>query len=129
MKKKFPCGHVGKGQYCHRCKAKDDAVEQKKKEREAKVNALKNDLDVGVDLSGLPEQVAKKAAQIIRKLNSGVSYTDLHGKRLTAWDHNIISIQLGSSYRILCKDDGGNVTPVEVLSHEQYNGRISLARR
>ena len=32
-KKPFPCGHVGKGQYCHTCEQEDRAREQRQSER------------------------------------------------------------------------------------------------
>jgi hypothetical protein len=129
MRKRFPCGHVGKGQYCHFCKDRQDAYERERLAKRAEKEAVARAIDVGVDMSGLPVPVAMKAADIIRRVKSGTSYVDLHGKRLTAWDRNMISIPVGWSHRVMCKDVDGKCVPVEVMSHEQYNGRISLARR
>jgi len=129
MKKKFSCGHIGKGQYCHLCKARDDAYEQQRVVKRAEKQAIAEATDVGIDMVRIPVPVALKAADIVRKLKSGTTYLAVHGKRLTSWDHNMISIPVGMSYRVMCKEVEGAVIPIEVLSHEQYNGRISLARR
>jgi hypothetical protein len=129
MKKQFPCGHIGKGQYCHLCKERDDAYEQKRAEKRAEKQAVEQAIDVGVNMEGIPVPVAMKAADIIRKLQAGTPYMMLHGKRLAEWDRNIISVPVGWSHRIICNDVSGKCVPVEVLSHEKYNGRLSLARR
>ena len=129
MKKTFPCGHTGLGQYCHRCKARDDAYEKHREVKRAERAMLADATNVGVDMSGLPKHVAMKAADMIRKLKDGASYTDFHGKRLLEWGRNMISIPMGWSYRILCRDSGDGVAPIAVLSHEQYNIEISKAKR
>ena len=42
MKKKFPCGHKGNGQFCHRCAQAVVALDRAKAEKDAgKVTAYK----------------------------------------------------------------------------------------
>jgi len=129
MRKRFPCGHVGKGQYCHFCDDRRKAREKEWLARKAEKDAVAQAIDVGLDMSGIPEQVAMKAAGIVRSIKSGTSYTEFRGKRLVEWDRNMIAVPVGWSHRLLCRDEGGRVVPVEVMSHEEYNGRISCARR
>jgi hypothetical protein len=121
MRKTFPCGHVGKGQYCHRCRNKEIAQARKvaarviRRDRESLAEET-----VGVDLSGVPLKVSEKAAEVIRGIQSGTDYTRYHGKRLYD-NRTVISIPLGWSYRMLCRDTGDSLVALSVMSHEDYN--------
>lgn len=121
MKKTFPCGHTGKGQYCHRCHEKD--VEMAKRvavrfEKQAKLHTAEE--ITGVDLSGLPMNVSEKVAEIMKGIQSGTPYMQYKGKRLDQ-NRTIVTIPVGWSHRILCEDRGGKLCVLEVLSHEDYN--------
>jgi hypothetical protein len=35
--------------------------------------------------------------------------------------HDVIRIPVTGRYRLLCRDDGEQVVPVKVISHEDYN--------
>lgn len=121
MRKTFPCGHTGKGQYCHRCRNKEIALARK-----VAVRAVRKSREwlaeetVGVDLSGIPLYVAEKAAEVMQGISTGVAYTKYRGKRLYD-NRTVISIPLGWSYRMLCRDTGGALRALCVLSHEDYN--------
>jgi hypothetical protein len=123
MKKRFPCGHVGKGQYCHLCKDRADARDRDRAEREARRHKFERETDVGLDMDRLPVSVALKASGIIKKLKSGIPYMQMHGHRLVQC-RDIVSIPVGWSHRIVCREVAGDIVPFDVLSHEQYNGLI-----
>jgi len=129
MRKRFPCGHYGKGQYCHFCEQAREKREAKSEERAARRRAFQQAVDVGLDLSNIPPAVAVKAAGIVRRLRSGSTYHEFNGKRLVRWDRSIISIPVGWSYRLMCRDVGNTIIPTQLISHETYNGIISEARR
>jgi hypothetical protein len=57
---------------------------------------------------------------LVERLESGVPYWTLHGKRV-AWDRRLISIPIGRKWRLLAVDQGGRIVPREVLSHARYN--------
>ncbi len=119
-KKKFPCGHVGQGQYCHRCESKKKPKLGEKSAEEKSAWKALFDEDV-VDLRALPNQsTVLKARKILGEIEDGVPYTNYLGKRLNH-DRTIISVPLTRHYRILFRDEGGTLTPMEVLSHEDYN--------
>lgn len=129
MKKTFQCGHTGKGSFCHRCATerrvdllKQAATQELKSIQEEKRKAA---AEAGVDLAGMPKQVINKSLEIINGLKQGVPYTQYFGKRLVRRD--MISIPIGRDYRMLCRDEAGGVTPLEVLSHEAYNRRVRAA--
>jgi len=123
MRKEFPCGHVGKGSYCHRCRQKQEWVAAQKALRLNRVTQLQQARSVpglNVDMSKLPQYVAEKAAEILKAILAGETYMKFHGKRL-ADDRNVISVPVGCFYRILLRDDAGKAVPMQVLSHEEYN--------
>jgi hypothetical protein len=125
VKKTFPCGHTGKGKFCHRCAAE----EAKRLSRKAEKVELREKLDAsGVDLAGLPSHVALKAISIITGMRHGRDYNSFGGKRFGP-RRGIISNPVGYSYRMLCQDTGSEIKPVEVLSHAQYNRRFREALR
>lgn len=119
-KKKFPCGHSGRGQYCHRC---ETSKKPKETEKDAAAKAEWKALfeeDV-IDLRLLPTQASTvKARKILTDIENGVPYTRYYGKRLNH-DRSIISVPVNRDYRILFRDEGGRLLPLRVLSHEDYN--------
>jgi hypothetical protein len=121
MRKTFPCGHTGKGQYCHRCHEKELEMAAKVALRFEKQERLrKAECITGVDLSGLPLNVSEKASDIINKIRGGVPYMQFKGKRMDS-DRTLISIPVGYSHRMLCRDTDKGLCVLSVLSHEDYN--------
>ncbi|PRQ05345.1 hypothetical protein ENSA5_03350 [Enhygromyxa salina] len=132
-KKTFPCGHSGKGRFCHRCaatKTQQDAAngaetaKAKKKsdglsEKQAWREMFEND---PIPLAHLPNKsLVRRARIILEQIGKGAPWHQFNGKRLQH-DRNVVSIPLGRRYRILFRTDDGAPRPVEVLSHEAYNG-------
>jgi len=136
-KKTFPCGHSGKGRFCHRCAA--DTAEQPavngkggsspdpdaedetdaKADKEAWKETFEDD---PIPLKHLPNKgLVRRAREILAEMDAGAPWHQFNGKRLQH-DRNVVSIPLGRRYRILFRTDDGGPKPVEVLSHEAYNG-------
>lgn len=116
-KKKFPCGHRGYGQICHKCAQQQAAISQKKQEKNAWEATFEGD---PINLRDLPKNVVIKARAIIQGLQNEKNYREFHGKRLR---HNrfIISIPVTRHYRLICRDSGHFLQPEAVISHEDYN--------
>ena len=120
MKKKFPCGHVGNGKFCHRCAQEEKRTQE---EEERKREHAKNKHDWGerislspVRLDHLPIEIAKKSLQVINKLNNGGKYQVVQGKRLVAMGkRHIISIRIGQRYRLICRESQKSLDYVEVI--------------
>ena len=128
-KKTYPCGHSGKGRFCHRCRvAKDQEAQQ--------LAGAGGDDDAGGDkeawrslfasdpipLQHLPNKgLVRRARTILTEIGRGAPWHQFNGKRLQH-DRNVVSIPLGRRYRIIFRTDDGAPQPVEVLSHEAYNG-------
>jgi hypothetical protein len=136
-KKTFPCGHSGKGRFCHRCaaeKAQQDATKASghtngkdgaghdgdaKAEKEAWRETFEGD---PISLKHLPNRgLVERARMILAEIDKGAPWHQFNGKRLQH-DRNVVSVPLGRRYRILFRTDDGGPKPVEVLSHEAYNG-------
>jgi len=101
-KKTFPCGHIGKGQYCHRCAQEET---QKRKVAQAKSNWDDRLKSSPVQLDHLPKDVAEKALQVVTELADGKTYLDFKGKRMvTLGQRQVISIPVGRRYRLICCD-------------------------
>jgi len=123
-KKKFPCGHAGKGQYCHRCAQVQASIQQSHEERKAWADRVRT-APVPLDDS-IPRRVAEKVLQIIAELAKGKPYQDFRGKRLvTLGQREVISVPIGWSYRLICRETCGRLEYLEVISHETYNRRLS----
>lgn len=122
-KKTFPCGHTGKGKYCHRC-----AQEEKRKQAILGAKSEWKDRlsSAPVELDHLPKEVAEKALAVIAELQEGRPYPDLKGKRMiTMGQREIISIPVGRRYRLICCDKKSSLECIEVISHEDYNNRLT----
>jgi hypothetical protein len=77
----------------------------------------------GIAVHPVPGHVLEKAGSIIRRLEQGVPYWRMHGKRLQR-DRTVISIPVGRRYRLLAVEKDGCVHPRELLSHGDYNNRV-----
>lgn len=120
-KKKFPCGHVGYGRYCHQCAEAEKQAEAKAADREDRAAWKATFQDDPVDLSKLPNRkLVLKARQILEQIAAGEPYQQLKGKRMN-YDRHVISIPVNIDYRILCEDTAEGLTPIALLSHEEYN--------
>lgn len=118
-KKKFPCGHLGYGQFCHRCAQQKADLSQKQQEKQRWEETFTHD---PIDLRTLPRNVVLKARKIITGLKTNQDYRDFRGKRLRH-DRFIISIPVTRSYRLICRDCGNFLAPEAIVSHEDYNVR------
>lgn len=116
-KKKFPCGHRGYGQICHRCAQKQSNWEQKRQKKQEWQAKFTYD---PIDLRALPKKVILKTRRIMGGLQNHQDYRQFRGKRLR---HNrlVISIPVTRDYRLLCRDCDGFLQPEAVVSHEDYN--------
>lgn len=122
-KRRFPCGHVGRGQYCHRCAQEKQAREQARAARQAWAERL---AAAPVALESVPRHVAEKVLQIIAELEQGKRYQDFKGKRLALMgQRDVISIPVGWSHRLICREGEAGLEYVEVISHETYNKRLA----
>ncbi|WOD38387.1 hypothetical protein [Nodosilinea sp. E11] len=131
-KKTFPCGHKGHGKDCVRCQqeveeAARKAQKQAEQQRQRHEWAVSFSLDV-VNLRGLPTHVVQKSRHIIDELEIGRHFGKLGGKRMI-FDKSVIRIPVGLRYRMLCREERGRITPLMVLSHEDYNAYASNRRR
>lgn len=62
----------------------------------------------------------------MRDLNAGKAYQDFKGKRLvTMGQREVISVPIGRRYRLICRDSNGCLEFIEVITHEEYNNRLS----
>jgi hypothetical protein len=141
-KQTFPCGHTGKGRFCHRCeneKRDSGEGEGRPKAESSGVHAAKDPDKVDLDkidketwratfeedpisLRDLPSKgLVQRARLILGEIQRGAPWHQFNGKRLQH-DRTIVSAPLGRRYRILFRTDEGAPRPVEVLSHEAYNG-------
>lgn len=126
----FPCGHQGKGQYCHRCRQEqasasrreqDDAAQQARRqaERVAWEASFASD---PIDLRDLQtRERVLKARELLRRLAAGEPYAGLGGKRWES-DRSIISVPVGRGHRLVLRDEGGRLRPLACMTHEAYNG-------
>ncbi|MBL9105498.1 MAG: hypothetical protein JNL82_31470 [Myxococcales bacterium] len=129
-RRSFPCGHSGKGQYCHRCKQEEQAATQKAQARVAEVEERRADkqaweatfADDAIDLHVLQtRERVTKARDLLHRLAGGEPYTSLGGKRWES-DRSVISIPIGWGYRLVLRDDGGGkLRPLACMTHEAYN--------
>lgn len=128
--KTFACGHTGKGQFCHRCvQAEKEKAAKIQQQAEAilKKQSWQSQLNASpVPLNHLPKEIASKALQIIEGLNSGKSYLAFKGKRLAEMGlRQIVSIPLGLSHRLVCREENDVLTYLEATTHEKYNNRLA----
>lgn len=133
MKRKFECGHVGKGRFCHRCledmarqevlahaekRSHESAIQERKEEKQKRRELAQADI---IDLSAVAHLpvLQDKARAVISAILSGASYTEFGGKRLISMQKEVVSIPIGYSHRLIFR--AKPIAPVELLSHEDYN--------
>lgn len=124
-KKKFPCGHVGHGRYCHRCAEKEAQRQQSAQQRQAWQVQL---AAAPIPLEHLPRDVAQRVLEVLAELDRGSSYASLQGKRLHKMgQRSVISIPIGLRFRLICREEEttGKLVPIEALTHEEYNTRLA----
>lgn len=127
-KKTFPCGHKGKGSFCHSCRAAKRSKERQAEDQAADEpddddkEAWKQRFDSDpIPLTHLPNKgLVRRARTILAEIDRGAPWHQFNGKRLQH-DRTIISVPLGRRYRIIFRADSGAPVPVEVMSHESYN--------
>jgi len=123
-KKRFPCGHQGQGQQCHRCaqenhsrQQQEQGLQSKQEQRRAWKASFEHD---PIDLTALPRRVVLKARDIIARLQQSGDYRQFRGKRLRH-DRKVISIPVTRDYRLLCREQDKTLQPEAVVSHQDYN--------
>lgn len=120
-KKKFPCGHTGYGQTCHRCAQEGLQQQQDKQQEKQKKELWRASFSADpIDLRPLPKNVVLKARAIIDALRDRQDYREFRGKRLRH-DRHVVSIPVTRDYRLLCRDTGASLIPEAVVSHQDYN--------
>ena len=119
----FPCGHTGRGRYCHRCQQEK---QEKQKVTQAKEEWREQLASSPIPLVDLPPAVATRAFDIITELKAGAPYRSFKGKRMvTIGQREIISVPVGRRYRLVCREVDGLLEFLEIISHEEYNNRLS----
>ncbi|WP_221066712.1 DUF7682 family zinc-binding protein [Methylomagnum ishizawai] len=122
-KKTFSCGHSGKGRFCHRCASEE---QRKHAMLQAKTQRIQRLSQAPIPLDDLPPEIAEKTLEMIAALQQGASYMDFMGKRMkNMGQRHVISIPIGRRYRLICKEDNGQLEFIEAISHEEYNNRLS----
>lgn len=149
-KKRFICGHRGLGRYCHRCAtpaqpqaraaaqpvthpAQPNQIEQAAQQARLARQIKRQQWQAlfaqdGIDLTHLPPKIVIKVRHLIAQLNQGIAYWQLGGKRLHGERH-AIKIPVTYRYRLLCSQQGSQITPTQVLSHEAYNSVFRNTKR
>lgn len=129
-RRSFPCGHQGKGQYCHRCRQEASEAAQREHSAAAQQAERQQDRQVWeasfagdpIDLRDLQtRERVLKARDLLRRLAAGEPYAGLGGKRWES-DRNIISVPVGRGHRLVLRDEGGRLRPLACMTHEAYNG-------
>jgi hypothetical protein len=123
--KTFPCGHKGKGQYCHLCDQKNRARQEaqtrrntRRQQQHAWRETFAND---PIDLRILPKQhLVEQARSILTAIQAGIHYHRFGGKHLRQNRH-IISIPLNIDYRLIFRKTNTGLIPLRCDSHETYN--------
>jgi hypothetical protein len=126
----FPCGHSGKGRYCHRCKQERDQVVARAADRKRQLDDRRTDKAVWestfasdpIDLRGLQtrERVIK-ARELLQRLAAGEPYANLGGKRWES-DRCIVAVPIGWGYRLVLRYFDDELRAVACMTHEAYNG-------
>jgi len=120
-KKRFPCGHQGQGQYCHRCAQVQSSLIKKEQEQKAHETWVALFDADPVNLRKLDNrQLIDKTRAIIKDIHSGTSYTHYKGKRMR-YDRNVISVPVNRDYRLVFHVIDGKLHVHKLMSHEEYN--------
>ncbi len=124
-RKTFVCGHKGFGAFCHRCaeaeRARQAGLQARKAAREAERAQAAAD---PVDLAHIHREDLRRVRAVLARMGAGARLHELGGKRLQQ-RREVISIPVGRGIRILCREEGNMLCPIEVLTHEDYNTAIA----
>lgn len=122
MRQSFPCGHRGRGQYCHRCRQEQDTTQAREAVREDRRDLA--DL-LGVAISEFPERILRRAAAMVRQvLADGLpALRALGAKKILSAD-GVLSVPIGHRYRLLFAVEQDRARYLALLSHSDYNARI-----
>ncbi len=138
-RKRFACGHLGFGRFCHWCFQSADRTQNpviadlviyqaKKVTRKAAKqwqqsfakDAISSSYPQGVELRHLPKPIVIKTRQILTALSQGVAPGELKGKRFN-FDRSLLRIPVSYRYRLLCRWQADQIVPLQVMTHEAYN--------
>jgi len=120
MRKTFPCGHKGKGSYCHRCEKERIKTNKDRAIKAAWLTTFDSD---PIDLRPLRKRSRiEKARHIIASIEAGITHSVFKGKRLI-YDRNVISVPVNIDYRLIYRQQkDGRIVLDKLMSHEEYNG-------
>lgn len=129
MKRNFPCGHSGKGKYCHTCAAITKAKEAEMLARQHK-RLAKAELSAAdpIDLSCVAHlpSIQKEARMVLAKVRDGTHPCALKGKQIRSSNGQVLSVPVGYAYRLMF--DCESLRPIRLLSHEAYNRAADALR-
>ena len=127
MRKRFPCGHRGRGQYCHRCAQERGGAHRRAAAREGRL-ALAELL--GVPATDFPDKILRRAAAIHQEVAAqGLLALRRRGaKKILSLD-NVLSVPVGHHHRLLFVVDHDIPRYLELLTHEQYDRRLVVLCR
>lgn len=127
MRKRFPCGHRGHGQYCHTCAQATADAHTRTAARERKL-ALASVL--GVQATDFPAQILRRAAAIHQEVAAqGLLALRRRGAKKILSLENVLSVPVGHHHRLLFVVDHNIPRYLELLTHEQYDRRLVLLCR
>jgi hypothetical protein len=73
-----------------------------------------------IPLRHLPKPIVIKTRLVLAALASGTPPAELNGKRFQ-FDRTLLRIPISYRYRLLCRWRDGQIVPLKVMSHEDYN--------
>ncbi|MCC8397276.1 hypothetical protein LJ656_32395 [Paraburkholderia sp. MMS20-SJTR3] len=129
MKRNFPCGHSGKGKYCHTCAAITQAKAAHARERQHKRRAKAESAAADpIDLSCVEHlpSVQNEARMVLAKVRDGTHPYALKGKPIRSSNGQLLSVPVGYAYRLMF--DCESLRPLRLLSHEAYNRAADILR-
>ncbi len=121
MKKRFTCGHLGNGSYCHRCKQ-----EEEEKKRKKEVVKEKEIFDPRIDIQ-LPKAAARKANKLLKEIEKATHYREINGKKLKL-DNGIITVRLSRKYRMIFRSVKKKLSFVKITDHGTFDKEHSGQR-
>ncbi len=120
-KKTFPCGHKGKGKYCHRCEQENKRSEIEKSSKEADDQWKKLFETDPINLRPLLRRnLIEKARKIISGIEKGIHYSKYKGK-IMRYNRNVISIPINHDFRLILHRTKNGIIVKDLMDHESYN--------
>ena len=127
MRKLFPCGHRGRGRYCHRCRQEQATTQARAAARDVRQD-LANRL--GVVVGEFPERILRQAAIITQQaLAGGLPALRAIGAKKILSAEGILSVPIGRRYRLLFAVADDVPRYLELLTHKQYDQRLVMLRQ